>query len=227
MCGCRKAASRSIDVATRAVPSAPVSAPRAVRAVPAPAPAPAPVRRAPMVRTAPAPRAAPAVAPTGPVTRSVLPRMGRARGPAPPPPEPTTRTGLKIYDTSVWGAKLWQVLHTVAAAADNAPVLTAWGAVPAALRVSLPCPECDGHFNAWCDSRPAPTDTAEAVRAWLLDLHNQVNARNGRPAWSADDLAAHYNATPETIAAAQAALRSLQGIIGIPAFVALSAALTA
>lgn len=131
----------------------------------------------------------------------------------------TTRTGLPIVDTSIWGPLLWTVLHTVAARSP-----ASWAAIPAALRISLPCPDCDAHFNAWCDARPPPSDAAAASQ-WLLDLHNNVNSRKGVPTWTPAQLAARYAATPEGLAEASAALQKLTGIIGAPAHEALTAAL--
>ena len=131
----------------------------------------------------------------------------------------TTRTGLAIVDTSVWGPPLWAALHTVAALAP-----ASWPAIPAALRESIPCPDCDAHYNAWCDARPPPADPS-AASLWLLELHNNVNARRGFPIWSMDQLNARYPVSPEAVAAVRTALESLRGVIGNPVYDALIAAL--
>jgi len=58
---------------------------------------------------------------------------------------------------------------------------------------------------------------------WILDLHNDVNARTGSPsgAWTVKQVTDTYRDLP----AAAAALASLQGIIGDGAWVAASALL--
>lgn len=223
MCGCRKnLPPRSVEARPRAQISSPVQS--------KPTPQVQPDVRTPIVRTpvlrAPAPAPVPVPVPTvASASRSSIPRIGRNR--AVSKQELKTKSGLTVHNTSVWGAKLWYVLHMVAAAADKPSVLNAWKAVPAALRVSLPCPDCDRHFNNWCDSRSPPTDTAHAVRTWLLDLHNNVNMRNGRPPWTLAELSSYYVATPETMAAALATLWDLNDIIGQPAYDALTAAINA
>ena len=143
-------------------------------------------------------------------------RLMSRRRPAPPS---KTRTGLTIVDTAVWGAPLWKALHTAAAGAP-----ASWPAIPAALRDSLPCPDCDAHYNAWYAARPPPVDPTAAAQ-WLLDLHNDVNSRRGIPVWTLDQVLARYPATPDAVAAARAALATLNGVIGVSAYNALSSAL--
>lgn len=195
------------------------------------APAAAPARQVmPNGRARAAPRAAPAPAPAPQVQRSRAPApttaVSRAR--APPPnfrgawftPAPTrTRSGLIAYDTKLWGAPLWRALHTAAEVGD----LTAWAAVPAAVATSLPCPDCEKHYAAWITSRPPPASSdRNAVRTWLLDLHNAVNRRTGKGVWTAEQVTATYT----DIAAAVAALNSVASMVGAPAVAALRAALT-
>ncbi len=203
MCGCRNAGatgSREVPPATRNIPPQPAtrSFPES-RPMPPPAPAPAP---------ASVPRTRHIGSPLAQISG------GRRRGP--PPAPTTTRTGLAIVDTSIWGAPLWRVLHTVAVL-PAAPL--EW---IAGLRSSLPCPDCDAHYNAWCDARPPPS--SEPAQ-WLLELHNNVNARRGVPTWSLEELTAQYAATPESVAAARSALLTLAGIIGSAAYNELNAAL--
>lgn len=211
MCGCRKnAATRSVQ------PQPEPQAPPAPRAIPAPRAAPAP-RAVPAPRAAPVPRPMPApmAVPAAPRQRTGNPMqrmLSRRSAPA------TTRTGLAIVDTSVWGPPLWKVLHTVAAT-----VPATWQTIHTALRDALPCPECDAHFNAWYATRPPPGPDGAAQ--WLLDLHNNVNSRTGTPMWTAEQLAAQYTATPESLSAARTTLASLKGIIGASAYDALAAAL--
>ena len=114
------------------------------------------------------------------------------------------------------------MLHTIAAAASQPAVQTAWVSIPAALDGALPCPLCEQHYHTWLKTHPVG-DAA----TWLLALHNAVNARNGSAQWSADQLTAAYPVTAESVAAAREALASLQGVIGVAGHAALSAALAA
>jgi len=96
-----------------------------------------------------------------------------------------------VVDTSVWGPPLWRFLHAAAGVAGGAEHRAAWVALLTALRVSLPCPDCHAHYNAWWSARPFVADpSGEPVDAWLLALHNAVNERRGVPVWTAEQLAA-------------------------------------
>lgn len=194
-------------------------------APPPPPPPPAPMRS----------RAAPA--PPPPVVRSVplMYRRGlmaarfrhRVTPPVAPTPEPThTQSGLPIVDTEIWGPPLWFILHTLGAFADQPAVLAAWAGIPGALDGSLPCPLCETHFHAWRSSVPDPSGSGDAVRTWLLDLHNAVNVRNEAGAWTMEQVMETYLATEECRMAAVERLAGLRGVIGEGGWAALEAALT-
>lgn len=108
----------------------------------------------------------------------------------PAEPEPID-VGLPIVDPVLWGPHLWRFLHVTAAL--PAPRLRGrekWRAVLDALRVSLPCPECTGHYQAWYRAHPframlGGAAVRRAAMRWVLDLHNDVNRRRGVAAWSA------------------------------------------
>lgn len=207
MCGCRK------NLAAPASRAAPAPAPRpapapapAPRPAPAPAPRPAP-RPAPAPRPVPAPRAAPAR------NRSSL--LGVMRGRTHVIAQPITRHGLPIQDTSVWGAKLWRVIHTVIERTPGAAQ-----ALVAALKTSLPCPDCDNHYNQWLAKTPFHGD----ARTWFLNLHNNVNVRTGKSTWTAEQVAAEYS-TEASIVAARAILEELSAIIGADAVTVLRGSL--
>jgi hypothetical protein len=87
--------------------------------------------------------------------------------------------------------------------------------------MSLPCPDCDQHYNAWYVAHP-PVGVAAAK--WFLDLHNNVNRRTGKTPWTAEQVSAEY-ATEESLTAAREALTGLAGIIGSSVHTALTAAL--
>jgi hypothetical protein len=116
----------------------------------------------------------------------------------------------------VWGAKLWRVLHTVG---ERNPA--ALETITAALATSLPCPDCDQHYNAWYVAHPP---AGVAASKWYLDLHNNVNQRTGKTLWTAEQVTAEY-ATEESLTAAREALTGLAGIIGSSAHTALTDAL--
>jgi hypothetical protein len=104
-------------------------------------------------------------------------------------PEPVD-VGLPIVDPAIWGPHVWRFLHVAAALpAARSRGRDQWRAVLEALRVSLPCPECTGHYQAWHRAHPfrvmmGGMAVRRAAAAWVLDLHNDVNRRREVPTWS-------------------------------------------
>jgi hypothetical protein len=149
---------------------------------------------------------------------------------------------LQTVDTSIWGAPLWLVLHTLSSSATDKHL---WNSIFNALKTDIPCPECSNHYNEWVKSNPlrfpvqaparqpflprflkTPPPTplppvSDTISKWTLALHNAVNARLGKPAWSIDACRRTYNDRQ----AARAALASLDGVIGATLFSLLSSVL--
>jgi hypothetical protein len=148
---------------------------------------------------------------------------------------------LQTVDTSIWGAPLWLVLHTLSSSATDKNL---WFSIFNALKTDLPCPDCSNHYNEWARSNPlrfpvqappqqpfmlrflkTPPPTplppvSDTVSKWTLALHNAVNARLGKPAWSIDACRNTYN-NKQT---ARTALASLNGVIGTTLFALLTTA---
>jgi hypothetical protein len=66
--------------------------------------------------------------------------------------------------------------------------------------------------------RTAPAPIQATTVGWVLDLHNNVNQRLGKPEWSFDQVMSAYGDK----AGAKAALQALRGVIGDNLFDALS-----
>jgi len=137
---------------------------------------------------------------------------------------------IETVDTSVWGASLWKVLHIAAQRSTSRNIAPQWRIVLDAMKTGLPCPDCSKHYNAWYKSHPfriglMPNSFHGAIMRWVLDLHNDVNRRTGKPIWGIPQLSAAYNG--ETMETAKALAESLNGIIGPNLSSALSALLRA
>lgn len=122
---------------------------------------------------------------------------------------------LEVLDTGIWGPSLWRILH---AAGEQPAKVSALATTIRALDGALPCPDCRGHYHTWLTSHPL-TPTTD-LRLWLLDLHNDVNARTGKGAWTAADLSATYGGVAVDV---RGALTTLQGRIGVDGWRALVA----
>lgn len=80
-----------------------------------------------------------------------------------------------------WGPGVWRWLHALPEHAGSVDRLRkCLGAV------CLPCPECQGHYDDFLKRRPVGDEirTRRDAFRWILDLHNEVNERNGKPAYT-------------------------------------------
>jgi hypothetical protein len=173
-----------------------------------------------------APAAAPAVAPTA--AGRLAPRVAIAPGSLLASASAPEVPSLPTVDTSVWGAALWQVLHTASVATRGRQHIQPWRNLINALKTGLPCPDCSAHYNAWVSGHGIRfSSSRDGIRLpivrWVLDLHNDVNRRTGSPfgSWSVGQVMAAY----QNLAEAQATLASLQGVIGPQAYEAAMALL--
>ena len=162
------------------------------------------------VKPTPLTRSAGAAVPS--TTRAVIPQQVLA------PPAPS----LPVVDTSIWGPPLWTVLHIAAQYGPTRGGQANWMSLLKALRTGIPCPDCAGHYNAWINSHPIrasliPGQTFD-IGKWILDLHNDVNKRTGKPTWSMAQVVATYS---NRIANAKESAAFLQGKIGNQAFHAI------
>ncbi len=94
--------------------------------------------------------------------------------------------------TEAWGPSTWTALHFVALGCPEQPGADqrrAYRDFFAALGPVLPCERCSRH---WAEASAAlPVDAFSGSRAalfgWVVQMHNFVNARNGKPEWDARD----------------------------------------
>ena len=144
--------------------------------------------------------------------------------PSSPMAAAATVQSLPIVDTSIWGPPLWKVLHIAAHATITKGRQSQWKLILNTLQTDLPCPDCTAHYISWYRTHPIgislfPNRNNRQIVVWLLNLHNDINTRTGRPVWNAAQLDAAYGGNQ--IQDAKATLATLQGIIGQNAWTAL------
>ena len=186
MCNCGKRRAlpeggdrgRGMPVATAAPAPVVVVAPRVRRTMPLPVAAATPVRPPPVVR--------PVVRQitTRPVARQVPAHRQAMSAPVPTAHSIRARERLAVISPTIWGPPLWRLLHALA---EKRETDTDWPSLLRALREGLPCPECAYHYNAWYARNPL---RGQGVAAWLLALHNDVNRRNKKAAWTREAVSA-------------------------------------
>jgi hypothetical protein len=105
-----------------------------------------------------------------------------------------------------WGPVLWNTLHVLAERCGNihpsvdVEQARCFDYIINALPFILPCAECSEHARTYIASRPFHSvgktgrDLSGYVRMWLLEFHNTVRLRQGKPIEikTLEDLAAHY-----------------------------------
>jgi FAD-linked sulfhydryl oxidase len=97
--------------------------------------------------------------------------------------------------TSVWGPSAWRFLHAVTFAYPDAPTEEQQAAARQlfqSLRQMIPCGDCCGHYCTEIQSHPPQVQSRDALSRWLVDLHNRVNARLGKPSYSYSVARAEY-----------------------------------
>ena len=100
---------------------------------------------------------------------------------------------------NIVGPPLWRSLHAITFAyPETATTEQSQSAVAFfdALVPLFPCDKCRPHLAAELQRHPVK-DVAggrDAFARWLVDLHNRVNARLGKPQWKFEAAAAEYSA---------------------------------
>ena len=90
-----------------------------------------------------------------------------------------------------WGPQGWRFMHTVSFYYPETPSREDQYAYCAFFRTVgevLPCPYCRKHYKAYVSANPPEKKMAnwQQLSRWLVDLHNVVNARHGKPHFSYD-----------------------------------------
>lgn len=118
----------------------------------------------------------------------IQPHVSNGRNPVPVPTVPVPDT-----DVSRWGPPLWKMMHILAfATSDSGVDATAeWSALFQALQNELPCPVCRSHAQEWFKTNPAVSSTG--IQQYLLDFHNNVNARRQVPLWTIQQIQSTYS----------------------------------
>ena len=103
--------------------------------------------------------------------------------------------------TATWGPAFWTALHTASFAypdhpdADQRRHMRAYIDAHASV---LPCPDCREHFADMLRECGADYDRAlagrDALTRFLVDIHNRVNQRLGKPTKAYVEVAATYSA---------------------------------
>lgn len=110
-------------------------------------------------------------------------------------------------DPAMWGKHLWVFLHAMSVAYPNqpdTPTMASCRQFIYALRHLLPCSMCRLHFETLLKTHPPQVQCRQDLKQWVLDAHNSVNKRLGKPRlWTMADvdqvyLQEHYEVHEES-----------------------------
>jgi len=135
---------------------------------------------------------------------------------------------IPTVDTSVWGPPTWIALHIASVASFQN--ISLWKELLIALQNDIPCPDCREHYSEWIRTHPFRTASLLPIRRmmarraatplkivqWLLDLHNDVCSRLGRPTWNEQQVLERFGG--DRNAEGRASLETVRGILGGTSF---------
>lgn len=104
--------------------------------------------------------------------------------------------------TTFWGPHAWKFLHAVTFAYPDQPSdehKKAALELFSSLKYMLPCGECCSHYcQAFEKNRIEPyLESRDSLSKWLVDFHNRVNERLGKPIMKYEEVAKEYNVANE------------------------------
>lgn len=118
-----------------------------------------------------------------------------------PPNTPTCKGNGGKYskDPTVWGKHLWYYLHTSAANYPQHPSKQQKDGMKnwlCSLKWTMPCENCSMHFGKYIEKHRSSLDdicsSRDKLFTFLVDVHNQVNKRTGKPQMGIDEAVKLY-----------------------------------
>ena len=102
-------------------------------------------------------------------------------------------------DVRLWGPHAWEFFHAVTFAFPDEPTPEDQMSMVQfiySLRHLLPCKRCREHFANLLREFPPDTHvmSRKDISRWMVDAHNKVNARLGKPTMSYEHAQAKYEA---------------------------------
>jgi len=99
-------------------------------------------------------------------------------------------------DPKIWGEKCWFFLHTVSlnypVEPENRDINKHRDYINNLCDV-LPCNICKSHFVEYIREHPPCLDNRRCFVNWVLDFHNSVNERTGKPVFLFDQFIDEYS----------------------------------
>ena len=102
----------------------------------------------------------------------------------------------ETVNTSMWGPPLWKMMHILSTFHPDTVVsheefMKLWDQLFVALKEEIPCPECRSHVQNWLSKNP--DFRSRGIKQYILDLHNDVNARRSVALWTIQQVETTYS----------------------------------
>lgn len=108
----------------------------------------------------------------------------------------------KSLNPRVWGPGLWDQLHRFAFEYSTNPTEAekeeAKRVFTSDIYAFVFCDSCKTHWAAMMKEHPPAVESGAALARWLVDRHNQVNERLGKPIWTFEQASRAYLAKRNT-----------------------------
>ena len=96
-----------------------------------------------------------------------------------------------------WGPCFWKTLHTATFTYPHKPTHEQQLGTKLFfenVRHVLPCPSCQEHYKQNLKQLPLndAVKSRDALSRWLVDIHNRVNVKNGKPIVDYESVRRHY-----------------------------------
>ena len=113
------------------------------------------------------------------------------------------QTKLVLSGPDWWGPHFWRIFHNVAAAAHHQWTEAHRTTLTTFYRNFyhlIPCSVCAQHYQNLLSTMPVPELTSDRTSAgelfhWTVSVHNAVNQRTGKPAWTVEQAIRQINAS--------------------------------
>jgi hypothetical protein len=107
-------------------------------------------------------------------------------------------SGVDTSAKTYWGPRLWTVFHYLAENSDRRDMVMLWNKLMQLTAASMPCEQCRAHLSEYMRTHifvrfaKMHLITGDAVKARatseLFALHNAVNSRLGKPAFTNEEM---------------------------------------
>lgn len=90
----------------------------------------------------------------------------------------------QFRNPSIWGRSTWKLLHCISMTYPKDPLesdVRKYNTFLNHLKHVLPCKICRKCYSCWIKKNPPRLESRRLFVNWVIDLHNYVNERLGKP----------------------------------------------